>query len=167
MGWTARVRFPTGQRFFLLHSIQTGSVDHSASYPMGTRCSFPRGKAAAAKSWPLTSIQCQGQVWWSYTSTPKDVFMAWCLINEAQRQVHRFYINIIDTNCWILILWIHIHYILLQVYLLSNTITILRASRRVNRVYQLWIQSSRLGSHDIPCFEKGHNHSSPLIFSSL
>jgi hypothetical protein len=29
---------------------------HPASYPMGTRVSFPGGKAAGAWSWPLTSI---------------------------------------------------------------------------------------------------------------
>jgi hypothetical protein len=34
--------------FFLLHSIQTGSVDHPASYTMGTGGSFPDGKAARA-----------------------------------------------------------------------------------------------------------------------
>jgi hypothetical protein len=30
----------------LLHSVQTGSGDHPASYTMGTEDSFPRGKAA-------------------------------------------------------------------------------------------------------------------------
>jgi hypothetical protein len=29
---------------------------HPASYPMGTGCSFPRGKGAGARSWLLTSI---------------------------------------------------------------------------------------------------------------
>jgi len=28
---------------------------------MGTRGSFPEGKAAGSWSWPLTSIYCQGQ----------------------------------------------------------------------------------------------------------
>jgi hypothetical protein len=32
----------------LLHRVQTGSVAHPASYKMGTRDSFPRGKAARA-----------------------------------------------------------------------------------------------------------------------
>jgi hypothetical protein len=31
-------------------------LSHPASYPMGTRGSFPGGKAAGAWSWPLTSI---------------------------------------------------------------------------------------------------------------
>jgi len=30
--------------------------ERAASYPMGTRCYFPGGKAAGAWSWPLTSI---------------------------------------------------------------------------------------------------------------
>jgi hypothetical protein len=38
------------------HHFQTGSGAHSASYPMGTGGYFPGGEAAAAWSWPLTSI---------------------------------------------------------------------------------------------------------------
>jgi hypothetical protein len=40
------------------------------SYPLGTGSNFPGGKAAGAWSWPRTFIECQGQEWWSYTSTP-------------------------------------------------------------------------------------------------
>jgi hypothetical protein len=40
-GWAARVQFPALQDFFLLHSVQTGSGAHPASYPMGTGGSFP------------------------------------------------------------------------------------------------------------------------------
>jgi hypothetical protein len=35
----------------------------------------PGVKAAGAVSWPLTSIWCQDQEWWSYTSTPP--YVAW------------------------------------------------------------------------------------------
>jgi len=35
---------------------QNGSGAHPASYPMGTRGSFPGGKAVGAWSWPFTSI---------------------------------------------------------------------------------------------------------------
>jgi len=42
------------------HHIQIGSRAHPASYPRGTGCSFPRGKAAGVQNWPLTSIQCCG-----------------------------------------------------------------------------------------------------------
>jgi hypothetical protein len=41
--------FPVGaENFSLSHRIQNGSGAHSASYPMGTRGSFPGGKAAGA-----------------------------------------------------------------------------------------------------------------------
>jgi hypothetical protein len=43
------VRFLAGARdFSLLHSIQTSSGDHPASYPVGIRGSFPRDKATGA-----------------------------------------------------------------------------------------------------------------------
>jgi len=45
--------------FSLLHRVQTGSEARPASYPMGTGGSFPGGKAAGARGWPLTS--CRGQ----------------------------------------------------------------------------------------------------------
>jgi hypothetical protein len=41
------VRFPAGVgNFSFHHSVQNGSGAHLASYPMGTRGSFPGGKAA-------------------------------------------------------------------------------------------------------------------------
>jgi len=36
--------------------VQNGSEAHPASYPMGSRSSFPVGKAAGTWSWPITSI---------------------------------------------------------------------------------------------------------------
>jgi hypothetical protein len=47
-GWTTGVRFPAGQDFSLLHSVQTGSGAHLAPYPMDTGDPFLRGKAAGA-----------------------------------------------------------------------------------------------------------------------
>jgi len=45
------VRFPVGAgNFSLHHRIQNGSGSHPASHPMGTRGSFPGGKAAGAWS---------------------------------------------------------------------------------------------------------------------
>jgi hypothetical protein len=45
----SRVRFPAGAGNFSLHyRVQNGSEAHPASYPMGTRGSFPEGKAARA-----------------------------------------------------------------------------------------------------------------------
>jgi hypothetical protein len=43
------VRFPEGAgNFSLHHRVQNGSGAHPASYPMGTRGSFPGNKAAGA-----------------------------------------------------------------------------------------------------------------------
>jgi hypothetical protein len=45
----SRVRFPAGSgNFSPHHSVQNGSGAHPACYPMGTRGSFPGGKAAGA-----------------------------------------------------------------------------------------------------------------------
>jgi hypothetical protein len=45
----SRVRFPAGAgNFYLHHRVQNDSGAHPASYPMGTRDSFPGGKAAGA-----------------------------------------------------------------------------------------------------------------------
>jgi hypothetical protein len=53
----SRVRFLVGAgNFSLHHRVQNDSGAHPASYPMGTMGSFPRGKAAKAWSWPLTTI---------------------------------------------------------------------------------------------------------------
>jgi hypothetical protein len=44
----SRVRLPAGAGNFSLHRIQNGSGAHPASYPIGTRGSFPGGKAAGS-----------------------------------------------------------------------------------------------------------------------
>jgi len=45
----SRVRFPAGAgNNSLHHRVQNGSGIHTVSYPMGTRGSFPGGKAAGA-----------------------------------------------------------------------------------------------------------------------
>jgi hypothetical protein len=45
----SRVRFPEGAgNFSLHHRVQNGSGAHTASYLMGTRGSFPGGKATGA-----------------------------------------------------------------------------------------------------------------------
>jgi hypothetical protein len=44
-----------GRDFSLLHSIQTLSGTHPASYPMSTGSSFPAGEVTGAWSWPLTT----------------------------------------------------------------------------------------------------------------
>jgi hypothetical protein len=47
--WSSRLRFSAGAgNFSLHHHVQNDSGAHPASYPMGTRGSFPGGKAAGA-----------------------------------------------------------------------------------------------------------------------
>jgi hypothetical protein len=81
-GWS-RVRVPAGAgNFSFHHRVQTGSGTRPTSYPMGSRGSFPGGKAAGAWSWPLTSINTEVKNAWIYNSTPQYVFMAWCLVKH-------------------------------------------------------------------------------------
>jgi len=57
MGWTSRVWFSVGAEIFCFHHhIQIGSEAHPASYSMSTGGSFPGGKVAGARRWPLTPI---------------------------------------------------------------------------------------------------------------
>jgi hypothetical protein len=60
-GWSGvRVSLGAGN-FSLHHLVQTGSGAYPTSYPVGTRGSFPGGKAAGVWIWPLTSIYCRGK----------------------------------------------------------------------------------------------------------
>jgi hypothetical protein len=88
---SSRVRFPAGAgNVSLHHRVQNGSGAHPASYPMGTRGSFPGGKAAGAWSWPLTSIQCRGQrMSGAIPPNPQYAFMAWCSV-QAQGQLYLY-----------------------------------------------------------------------------
>jgi hypothetical protein len=54
--WLPEFSFQQGKDFSLLHSVQTGSGAHAASYPVGTGGSFPRGKEAGAWRWSVTSV---------------------------------------------------------------------------------------------------------------
>jgi hypothetical protein len=79
----SRVRFPAGAGNFSLHHRA-----HPASYPMGTRGSFPGGKAAGAWSWPLTCIQYRAQrMSGTIPPFPQYAFMAWCSV-KAQGQLY-------------------------------------------------------------------------------
>jgi hypothetical protein len=71
--------------FSLHHRVQNGSVAHPASYPMGTKGSFPGGKAAGA--WTDHSPPSSAEVKnvWSYTSIHPYVFMVWCLVKDRDK----------------------------------------------------------------------------------
>jgi hypothetical protein len=78
----ARVQFPEKQQIFLFSSVSSPALGPNQS-PVWVH-SFPGGKAARMRIWPLTSIWYQGQGGWSYASTPPYVFMAWCLIMYSE-----------------------------------------------------------------------------------
>jgi hypothetical protein len=74
----SRVRFPAAvENFSFQHRVQNSSGAQPASYPMGTRGSFPGGKSDHS---PPSSAEVQNV--WSYTSTPQYIFMAWCLVKH-------------------------------------------------------------------------------------
>jgi hypothetical protein len=69
-GWKG-VRVPArAENFSLHHRVQTGSEAHPACYPMGTRGSFPGGKAAGAWSWPLTPSSAEVKECVDFPNTP-------------------------------------------------------------------------------------------------
>jgi hypothetical protein len=77
MGWTTGVWFTSWVRDFpILHSTQTDSGTHPASYPICTGEYFLGGKAVGV--W--ICIWWRDREWCS-TSTPKYIFMLWTLIN--------------------------------------------------------------------------------------
>jgi hypothetical protein len=80
---SSRVRLPAGAgNFSLLHRVQTGSGAHPASYPVGTRGSFPGVKwpGREVEDSPPSSAEVKNA--WSYTSTPLYAFMAWWLVEH-------------------------------------------------------------------------------------
>jgi hypothetical protein len=68
----SRVRFPAGAgNFSLHHRVQNGSGAHPASYPMGTRVSFPGGKSGrGVKLTTHLHLVPRSKIEWSYNSTP-------------------------------------------------------------------------------------------------
>jgi hypothetical protein len=76
------VRVPADAvKFSLPHGVQNGSGAHPASYPTGTRGSFPGGKAAGAWSWPHPP-SAEVNNTWSYMSSILFVFIACCLVRK-------------------------------------------------------------------------------------
>jgi hypothetical protein len=65
----SRVRFPAGTGNSLYHRVQDGSGAHLVSYPVGTRGSFPEGKAAGAWIWTHLHLVPISKYELSYTST--------------------------------------------------------------------------------------------------
>jgi hypothetical protein len=99
-GGLSGVRVPAGAGKLSLHyRVQTGSEAHPASYPMGTRGSFPGGVKRPGGREPYHSPPSSAEVKnaRSYTSTPQYTFKAWCSV-KAQGQIYIYlYPKIITT----------------------------------------------------------------------
>jgi hypothetical protein len=98
MGCKAMVRFPAGAKHFsLLLSAQAGSEANPASYPMGT----PEVKRPVHENYspPLSAEVKNGG---ATPPLPTYLFMAWSLINYAQRQHCFFTRNIFAVTLRIL-----------------------------------------------------------------
>jgi hypothetical protein len=79
----SRVQFPAGAGNFSLHHCdQNGSGAHPASYPMGTRGSFPGIKRPGREADHSPNLEPRSKNEWSYTSTPQYTLMAWCLVKH-------------------------------------------------------------------------------------
>jgi hypothetical protein len=80
----SRVRFPAGAgNFSLHHRVQNGTGTHPASYPMGTRGSFPGGKAAGGvKLTTHLHIVSRSRLRGAIPPLPQYVFIAWCLVKH-------------------------------------------------------------------------------------
>jgi hypothetical protein len=80
-----------GQFVLILNSIQTGTAAYSASYTKVMGAPSPRVTLQRSKDHCSAPPSAEVKNVWSYTSTPTDIFMAWCLINYAQGQFY-FYL---------------------------------------------------------------------------
>jgi hypothetical protein len=61
--------------------VSMGAVRHPASYPMGTRDSFPGIKRPGREA-DHSPSSAEVENVWSYTPTPQYVLMAWCLVKH-------------------------------------------------------------------------------------
>jgi len=66
--------------FSLYHSVQTVSVAHPASYPVGTGASATGVKRPGREGNHSPPPSAEDKNAWSCTSTPQYVFMAWHLV---------------------------------------------------------------------------------------
>jgi hypothetical protein len=74
-----------GKKFFFMTQRPDRLWGPSSLLSNGYRGSYHRGKATEALSSPITSFYCRGQEWWSYTSTPQHIFLAWFLIKHRNK----------------------------------------------------------------------------------
>jgi hypothetical protein len=78
----SRVRFPEGVGNFSHYRVQNGSGVHPASYPIGTRGSFPCGKAAGVWNYHLPPSSTEVKECVELYLHPHYAFTAWRLVKH-------------------------------------------------------------------------------------
>jgi hypothetical protein len=77
--------------FSLHHHIQNGSGAHPASYPMGTRGSFPGGKSGRyVKLTTHLHLVPKSRIRGAIPPLPQHVCMAWCLVKHKDNFTFTF-----------------------------------------------------------------------------
>jgi hypothetical protein len=77
--------------FSLRHRVQTGSGAHPASYPVGTRGSYPEIKRLGREADHSVPSSAEVKNSWCYTSTPQYILKAWCLVKYRDNFTFTFY----------------------------------------------------------------------------
>jgi hypothetical protein len=87
----SRVRFPEWVgNFSLHHRVENGSRTHPASYSMGTRGSFPGGKAAGVWNWPPPSNAEVKRMSGAIPPLPRPAFMVWRSVKKMLKDNFTF-----------------------------------------------------------------------------
>jgi len=89
--WSLSFKF-SNQNFIC---ISQPSGAHPSSYPVGTRISYPGGKAAGEWIWPLASVMCRDQeMSGAIPPIPQYFSMAWCLVKHRNTfKFHLLFLN--------------------------------------------------------------------------
>jgi hypothetical protein len=95
--WYGEVRY-LARDVSLPRNVYTGSGAQPTSYTLGTKSCFPARKAAGSWSWPLTSIQCEGEIW-CYISTSPYILMA-CTSLRKSRDTLTFFLLLLSGLCF-------------------------------------------------------------------
>jgi hypothetical protein len=89
--WGSKFRFPAGAgNFSLHHRVQNGSGFHPASYPMGTRGSFPGVKRPGREDDHSLPSSAEVKNAWAIPPLSQCVFMAWCLVKHRDNFAFTF-----------------------------------------------------------------------------
>jgi hypothetical protein len=88
---TFRFRFPTGAgNFSLYHRVQNGFAAHTASYPMGTRGSFPGVKRPGREADHLPPSNAEVKMSGATPLLPQYAFMTRCLVKHRDNFTFTF-----------------------------------------------------------------------------